>query len=69
MPFLSNFQGISLYMDCDMLVQANINELLDVALRNHDKANHVATHDYEPKSYTKYLGQNSILIHGKIGQV
>ena len=68
-PFLSNFQGISLYMDCDMLVQANINELLDVALRNQDKANHVATHDYEPKSDTKYLGQNSILIHGKIGQV
>ena len=56
-------------MDCDMLVQANINELLDVALKNQDKANHVATHDYEPKSYTKYLGQNSILIHGKIGQV
>ena len=40
-----------------MLAQANINELLDVALRNQDKANHVATHDYEPKSDTKYLGQ------------
>ena len=56
-PFLSNFEGIALYMDCDMLVQADIKELLEVALKNQDKAIHVVKHDYEPKNDTKYLGQ------------
>ena len=60
-PFLSNFQGMALYMDCDMLVQADIKELFDVAMKNQEKAIHVVKHDYEAKNDTKYLGQKQYI--------
>ena len=51
-PFLLNFQGMAFYIDCDMLVQADIKELFDVAMKNQEKAIHVVKHDYETKNDT-----------------
>jgi lipopolysaccharide biosynthesis glycosyltransferase len=54
-PALANYQGWSLFMDCDMLCLADIAELY--ALRQEDKAVMVAKHDYVPKTPRKFLDQ------------
>lgn len=56
-PYLSNYQGTSVFMDCDMLVQYDVTELLAYALAQPDRAVLVAQHDYVPKDTTKFLGQ------------
>ena len=52
-PFMSNFEGWSIYVDGDMICQADIKELLD--LRDKSKAVQVVKHDYKTKSANKYL--------------
>jgi len=53
-PYLSNYQGWSLFMDCDILARADIAELFK--LRNERYAVMVCKHDYVPKDTTKFLG-------------
>ena len=53
-PALQEFKGWALFMDLDMLVRTDINELFD--LRDPSKAVQVVKHDYIPKNETKYLG-------------
>ncbi|MBO0664546.1 glycosyltransferase [Jiella sp. MQZ9-1] len=54
-PALSNFEGWSLFMDCDMLMRADIAELWK--LRDDRYAAMCVKHDYVPKIETKFLGQ------------
>jgi hypothetical protein len=54
-PYLSNFDGWSLFMDCDMLVREDIAKLF--ALRDDKYAAMVCKHDYVPKDSIKFLGQ------------
>jgi hypothetical protein len=54
-PYLSGYEGWSLYMDCDMLMRADIAELW--ALREERYAVMCVKHDYQPKTETKFLGQ------------
>jgi lipopolysaccharide biosynthesis glycosyltransferase len=54
-PFLSNFSGWSVFMDCDMVARADFAELL--ALRDEKKSVMVCKHDYVPKEEVKFLGQ------------
>ena len=54
-PHLMNYQGWALFMDCDMLMKADISELW--AMRDDRYAVQVAKHDYIPKEKTKFLGQ------------
>ena len=54
-PHLMNYQGWALFMDCDMLMTADINELW--RLRDDSYAVQVCKHDYEPKHNEKFLGQ------------
>ena len=54
-PHLMNYQGWALFMDCDMLMKADIAELW--RLRDDRYAVQVCKHDYVPKSATKFLGQ------------
>jgi len=54
-PYLSNYEGLSIFMDSDMLCLIDIAEL--VALFDRKKAIQVCQHDYEPKSDVKFLGQ------------
>lgn len=54
-PYLSGFEGWSLFMDCDMLMRADIAELW--ALRDDRYAVMCVKHDYQPKIETKFLGQ------------
>ena len=54
-PALAGFEGWSLFMDCDMLMRADIAERW--ALRDDRYAVMCVKHDYQPKVDTKFLGQ------------
>lgn len=54
-PYLMNYQGWALFMDCDMLMKADISELW--RMRDDRYAVQVCQHDYCPKSTTKFLNQ------------
>jgi hypothetical protein len=54
-PFLSDFQGWSLFLDCDMLFRRDIAELW--MLRDENFAVMCSKHDYAPKEDVKFLGQ------------
>ena len=54
-PYLMNYQGWALFMDCDMLMKADISELW--RMRDDRYAVQVCQHDYYPKSTTKFLNQ------------
>jgi hypothetical protein len=56
-PWLSAYDGWSLYMDCDMLCRADIVELAAEMRRQPDKALLVCKHDYVPKSARKFLAR------------
>ncbi len=54
-PYLSDYQGVSLFMDCDMIVTRDIKELVDMF--DDQYAVQVVKHDYTPKTSTKFLNQ------------
>jgi lipopolysaccharide biosynthesis glycosyltransferase len=54
-PYLSNFEGWSLFMDCDMIALEDIANLW--ALRDDEYAVMCCQHDYTPKEDVKFLGQ------------
>ena len=53
-PFLCNYEGFGVYMDCDMLALGDISTVLNDIDENH--AVSVVKHDYESKVKVKYLG-------------
>ena len=53
-PYLSNFNGWAIFMDCDMLVLDDIAELWK--LRDDRFAVQLVKHDHQPKETTKFLG-------------
>ena len=52
-PYMSNFDGLSIYVDGDMICQADIKELIE--LRDESKAVQVVKHNYKTKAKNKYL--------------
>ncbi|MFK3968495.1 glycosyltransferase [Ensifer adhaerens] len=54
-PYLSNYEGWSLFADCDMLMRTDIAKLWD--LRDDRYAAMCVKHNYVPKVETKFLGQ------------
>jgi len=53
-PYLSNYQGWSVFMDCDMIVLDDIANLF--ALADDRYAVMVVKHNHQPKEDTKFLG-------------
>jgi lipopolysaccharide biosynthesis glycosyltransferase len=53
-PYLCNYDGWGLFMDCDMMFRTDVNELWQ--LRDPSKSVQVVKHDYTPKNQTKFLG-------------
>jgi hypothetical protein len=56
-PHLSGYKGLSLFVDCDVLFQADVFDLLLYPLVDPGKAVYVCQHDYTPKNGAKFLGQ------------
>lgn len=53
-PYLSNYKGWSLFLDCDMLVMEDIASLFDYV--DEDYAVMCVKHNHIPKEETKFLG-------------
>lgn len=53
-PYLANYQGWCLFIDGDMILNEDVNELF--ALSNESKAVLVVKHDYKTRMAKKYLG-------------
>lgn len=62
-PYLSGYEGFSIFMDCDMLCRDDIYELVDIADQISGEpaftssALWVVKHDYTPRSSIKFLNQ------------
>ena len=56
-PYLCNFEGDAIFMDCDMLLTTDINEIFEQCRGIDHYGVHVVKHDYIPKNDTKYLGK------------
>lgn len=59
-PYLCGFDGVALFMDCDMVMLADIKELETLAMADailQDTAVRVVKHQYTPRGYSKFLGQ------------
>lgn len=54
-PYLCDYQGWALFMDCDMLAQDDLSKLW--ALRDDRYAVHVVKHQHVPPEETKFLGR------------
>lgn len=54
-PYLSNYEGWSLFCDCDMLMLDDISKLWDV--RDENYAVQVVKHDHKPSEEKKFLDQ------------
>lgn len=54
-PYLMNYNGWALFIDCDMLFKADIKELWN--LRNDDYAVMCCQHNYTPKNLSKFGNQ------------
>ncbi len=53
-PYLSGYEGWSLFMDCDMLMRDDVARLWD--LRDDRYAVQVVKHDHKPRESVKFLG-------------
>lgn len=58
-PYLCGYDGVAVYMDCDMLVRGDIHRIGFPAGGDitNPPAVWVVQHDYTPRSSTKFLGQ------------
>ena len=61
-PYLSGYEGFSIFMDCDMLMRDDIVKLW--SLRDERFAVQVVMHDHQPREGTKFLGEPQSL-YGK----
>jgi hypothetical protein len=58
-PYLCDYQGYALFMDCDMLVRTDISELFDLVRKmemGEPRPVYCVQHDYTPSTKTKFLG-------------
>ena len=62
-PSLSNYEGYSIFIDCDIIVLADIVDLLLEIDKT--KSVSVVKHQYTPKSQTKFLGQEQTIYSRK----
>lgn len=53
-PYLCNYQGYALFMDCDMMLRTDINEIMTKIHSNN--AVSVVKHEHNPEEEFKYLG-------------
>lgn len=56
-PYLSGYEGVSIFMDCDMVVKCDLVELALKAYKTTPAQVSVCKHDYVPKNAIKMDGQ------------
>jgi len=56
-PYLSDFKGYSVFMDCDFIVRGDVAELLKIINKNKNKTLWCVKHNYIPKDQRKFLNE------------
>ena len=56
-PYLCQYRGYALFLDCDMVCLSDIHELLAYTDSHPFQAVYVCQHDYTPSTEKKFLGQ------------
>src|SRR6266705_116169 len=56
-PCLCEYRGLAIFMDCDMLCQADVAELVALAHAQSNKPVLICPHEYTPRTDKKFLGQ------------
>lgn len=54
-PYLSGYEGIAAFFDCDQMLRSDVAELFRIASDDPSKAIHVVKHDYTPRNSIKFL--------------
>lgn len=58
-PYLSLYEGKSIFMDSDMLVKIDIYDVLNEAWKDNGKSVYVCKHNYVPKQEVKAMGKQT----------
>jgi len=66
-PYLMDFQGWALFMDCDMMLREDIFNIFEEIKNQEEKAVYVVKHDYDVKEGLKYL--NTIEFNSEIFEI
>jgi hypothetical protein len=53
-PYLCDFKGYGIFLDCDMLLRCDIAEIFNVVQEQPSKAVYVVKHDYTPREEIKF---------------
>jgi hypothetical protein len=65
-PYLSNFKGYSLFVDCDFIIRADIIDLIKIIKKNPNKAVWCVKHkNYIPKEKVKFLNEKQLAYNKK----
>ena len=64
-PYLSNYEGYSLFVDCDFIIREDVAKLLKIAKSNSKKALWCVKHNYVPKNKIKFLNEKQLLYSKK----
>jgi len=68
-PYLSNFDGYSLFLDCDFIVKSDVAELFNLATKDKKKVVWCVKHNYVSKIKKKFLNEKQLPYQKKkIGQ-
>ena len=59
-PYLSNFEGISLYLDCDFIIKGDVNELIKMANKNKKYSVWCVKHKHNPSETKKFLKEKQL---------
>ena len=59
-PYLSNYKGFSLFLDCDFVVNDDVAKLLKIANEDPNKVIWCVKHNYSPKSKFKFLNERQL---------
>jgi hypothetical protein len=64
-PYLSNYEGYSLFVDCDFIIREDVAKLLKIAKSNSKKALWCVKHNYVPKNKIKFLNEKQLIYSKK----
>ena len=60
-PYLSDYQGYSLYLDCDFIVLGDVLKLIEFVKKDSSKAVWCVKHSYIPKDRSKFLKEKQFI--------
>jgi len=64
-PYFSNYEGYSLFVDCDFIIREDVAKLLKIAKSNSKKVLWCVKHNYVPKNKIKFLNEKQLLYSKK----